>query len=245
VSLSVQPPEQKNPSPREVVALAAGGTMHSLQPDLASSVSSEVMRREPSEQIQLPAPQVASTPVDLLAGLKEVAKDSPMDSDDAENTDPESAQRMACRTKLAALALRLRDGEAATSGTQGVLLSQSTKEVSAGPTDPPSANDGSTGTVSAATLKAEEDPCKALNDAFSAAMPGHTIVRSPGGEQNEVPGTTTLPPEVAAAKKLLEEQKFVIGGICAIAFLSFSAFVGVKLAGGGEVRKAKPRPPAT
>jgi len=222
--------------------------MHSLQRDLATSVSPEVMRREPSEQIQVPAPQVASTPVNLLAGSKEVAKDSPMDSDDAENTDPESAQRMACRTKLAALALRLqldRDGEAATSGTQGVLLSQRTKEVSAGPTDPPSVNDGSTGTVSAATLKAEEDPCKALNDAFSAAMPGHTIVRSPGGEQNEVPGTTTLPPEVAAAKKWLEEQKFVIGAICAIAFLSFSAFVGVKLAGGGEVRKAKPRPPAT
>merc|ERR1719408_815527 len=74
-----------------------------------------------------------------------------------------------------------------------------------------------TGNISAETLAAEADPCKALNDRLSNAMEGHTIVDK-NGHRIEVPLTTTVSP--------ISEEEAQLKKAVTI-FLSACGFVGV------------------
>lgn len=74
--------------------------------------------------------------------------------------------------------------------------------------------------VSAATLRAEEDPCVELNKRLSQAMPGHAIIKSENGTQLEVPLTTPAEPEEKREKrKSFSMLQIVVGACSSLLFL--------------------------
>lgn len=78
-----------------------------------------------------------------------------------------------------------------------------------------------TANISAETLAAEADPCKALNDRLATAMAGHVIVAG----RDEVPISTTTSPLTKEQEDIEKLVRFFVGTCCVVAFMMFGVFV--------------------
>jgi len=82
-----------------------------------------------------------------------------------------------------------------------------------------------TGNISAETLAAEADPCKALDDKLGAPMEGHVIVitANHGGGQMEVPISTT-PAPLSEEEKQIQRAMYIFLGSCLVVAVCMIGF---------------------